>query len=259
MKLLCKSLRVQKAGNSFNECEDWHCPPGNGKKEAYFELEPGFRANVALADGATEGMLSVNWAELLTKVFCRSGISDFTTYIMRVCHAWQGWLSDYLNKRKRFKPLEWYEEPGIQRGAFSTLLGISFVPPSESSHKWVSLAIGDSCVFQVRENQLIESFPVKAAEEFSNRPLLVNSKTPESSDPDLFYGEYSSGDLFFLATDALSEWFLKSWTEGKRPWDELLAFRPVESHKRFSDWLEALRCAKRIKNDDVTLIILNVS
>ena len=259
MKLLCKSLRVQKAGNSFEECEDWHHPPGNGEEEAYFELEPGSRANIALADGATEGVLSVNWAELLTKIFCRSGMTDYANYTRRVYRAWQSWLTDYLKKRERFKPLKWYEEPGLQRGAFSTLLGISYVQTSGSRKKWVSLAIGDSCVFQVRENQLIESFPVKSPEDFSNRPLLINSKTPESADPALFCGEYESGDLFFLATDALSEWFLKSWIEEKRPWDKLVAFNLTDSHKRFSDWIEVLRSEKLMKNDDVTLIIIEVS
>lgn len=258
MILSCKSLRTQKAGNSFSECEDWSCPPGNESKEAFFEVEPGGKANFAIADGATEGMLSGAWASLVSKAFFRSGTDDFASVMRRARVSWQGWRADYLRRRQRSNPIKWYEEPGLQKGAFSTLLGLSFLCPYETEGNWVGIAVGDSCVFQVRQSQLLQSFPILSPNDFSNRPVLINSETPEKSEPSLSFGGYTTGDEFFLATDALSQWFLKSCTNGGTPWAELANFKPEGSHSAFESWINALRIENLIKNDDVILVFITV-
>jgi hypothetical protein len=259
MILRCKSLRTQKAGNSFSECEDWSCPPKDGAKEATLEINTeGGKANFAIADGATEGMLSGKWAELVSKAFFRQGSDDFASVMRRAQVSWQKWRAAYLRRRERHNPIKWFEEPGLQKGAFSTLLGLSFFCPFETVGKWVGMAVGDSCVFQLRQSQLQQSFPITSPNAFSNTPVLINSNTPENSEPSLFYGDYTLGDEFFLATDALSQWFLKSSSNGDTPWAELSNFKAAGSHTAFESWINGLRSENLIKNDDVALVFITV-
>jgi hypothetical protein len=259
MKLCCKFLRTQKAGNSFSECEDWFCPPEDGVEEAISDIDPKVgKANFAIADGATEGMLSSKWAELVSKAFFRQGSDDFTVVMRRAKVSWQGWHAAYLRRRQRLNPIKWYEEPGLRKGAFSTLLGLSFLCPIETEGSWVGMAVGDSCVFQIRQSQLLHAFPIANSSDFSNSPVLINSNTPEKSDPSLCYGKYTIGDEFFLATDALSQWFLKVSSDGGKPWTELLNFKSMGSHDSFVSWIDSLRCKNLIRNDDVALVSITV-
>jgi hypothetical protein len=259
MILRYKSLRAQKAGNEFSECEDWSCPPDSDAREFSLEIDPACcKANFAIADGATEGMLSGKWAELVVKAFCRHGTDDFAAIMSRARTSWQGWRAAYLQRRAKRNPIKWYEEPGLEKGAFSTLLGISFLCPSYEVSRWVGMAVGDSCVFQIRDSKLAKSFPITDPESFSNSPFLINSNTPTNSDPALFYGDYREGDEFYLATDALSCWFLKNASTGAMPWVELAKYKEPESHAAFDAWINGLRNEKLIKNDDVTLAMITV-
>ena len=62
-----------------------------------------------------------------------------------------------------------------------------------------------------------------------------------------------------MMTDALSLWFLERLEAGERPWEELepivVATRPVEA---FASWVEGLRDEKQIRNDDVTVLRIEV-
>src|SRR6185369_17172238 len=87
--------------------------------------------------------------------------------------------------------------------------------------RWHALAIGDSCLFQVRDGRLFESFPLCRAVEFNSRPVLVSSN-PTSNErvwEEVYYkeGDTQPEDLFFLATDALSQWFLAEHESGGKP------------------------------------------
>jgi len=64
MEAFLVPLRVQKGGNAEGEYEDAFHPPGNGKVE-------GAALRFAIADGASEGMLSGAWARILVELHCR--------------------------------------------------------------------------------------------------------------------------------------------------------------------------------------------
>lgn len=70
-------------------------------------------------------------------------------------------------------------------------------------------------------------------------------------------GSWGSDDLFLLMTDALACWFFKEREQGNRPWNIL---RDVDAHDdvSFDDMISDLRASERIKNDDVTLLRINV-
>jgi hypothetical protein len=61
-------------------------------------------------------------------------------------------------------------------------------------------------------------------------------------------------------TDAFAEWFLRSGEGGGSPWevvaDVLCADRPQAA---FADCLDGLRKASALRNDDVTLVAIDIT
>jgi len=264
MHVFVKSFRIQKAGNAFEECEDRVYPKvlsGRYGENILSKTSLSF----AIADGATEGMFSGVWAEILVKTYCRSmnkgaGAFDFLKDAFK---AWESWIKDYLNKRERMnRPIQWFEEPGLDAGAFSTLLGVTLEDSGASNIKrWRAFAVGDCCLFQIRSNALVYKFPVESSEEFGNRPFLIYSKTKLNEKVlEAFKVAESDclvGDVFYLMTDALACWFLKEYEANNLPWNSLSNF--IKNIEAFHKWIDRLRDEKSMRNDDVTLVYIKVT
>lgn len=259
------SFRLQKAGNAFEECEDRVYPKSLSGRCGKDNLNSKALVSFAVADGATEGMFSGVWAGILVKAYCRSIEKGTEPYAsLNVAFGdWQSWIQDYLNRRKRQnKPIRWFEEPGLEVGAFSTLLGVTFTDSAESTVKrWKAFAAGDCCLFQVRDNALFSKFPVETSEGFGNRPFLIRSKAVLT---DKFIKEFKAaegdclvGDVFYLMTDALACWFLKEYEANNLPWIALSSF--TAGVEAFQKWIDGLRDEKSIKNDDITLVCIEVT
>jgi hypothetical protein len=142
----------------------------------------------------------------------------------------------------------------MHQGAFATFLGLVVEGPA-----WHAVAVGDTCLFQVRADRLEVAFPLARAEDFHSSPWLVGSRQPPAGVPSQHSvraeGEWRGGDRVYLMTDALAHWFLAQHEAGRGPWrvlDELLA-RPRDA---FEGWAQAQRAAGWLRNDDVTLVAI---
>jgi hypothetical protein len=261
--LATHSFWLPKAGNSTAEYEDaFHI----GK----WKMSPA-RTGIAIADGATEGMLSGLWAQLLVRRFVRQlpGQEDVSGWLAGTLRAWQHEKNNYLLRRERNnKPVQWYEEPGLEAGAFAALLGL-VLSPSEgarttSGHrlKWNALSVGDCFLVHVRGDDCICMFPYAESSALNNRPFLLASNPARNKGIDerfLFAaGEAHMGDRFYLMTDALAGWFLRTYEQGALPWQELDSFWDNDLSQAFADWVGERRRAHEMRNDDVTLIQFEV-
>jgi hypothetical protein len=151
--------------------------------------------------------------------------------------------------------LPWYAEDKFEQGAFATFLGLSV---GESA--WRAVAVGDSCLFQVRGGALVRAFPLEDAADFGNQPRLVGSRaTPAAVEQQqvLAEGDCRSGDLFLLMTDALAEWFLRRAEAGGKPWEAVERLLD-EADNDFTAWIESLREGEALRNDDVTLVAVQL-
>jgi hypothetical protein len=121
----------------------------------------------------------------------------------------------------------------------------------EPAHgRWRAWAVGDSCVFHVRRNRLLQAFPRIHSGEFDNAPRLVGSRRcPPHRERAL--GSWRAGDRLLLMTDALAQWFLRRVEAGRRPWR---AVERLEGDADFVHWIEKLRDSGALRNDDVTLL-----
>lgn len=245
------SLWRPKAGNAETEYEDAY----DATKRA------GRRGRVvfAIADGATETLLSRQWANLLVKRFVRGWTRPdaLGTWVADTMRAWQHEKHAYLEGRERAgKPIQWYEEPGLEAGAFAALLGL-VIERDARAWRWQAAALGDCCLVQVRENALYGAFPIERADAFNNRPLLLSSNPAKNRGVLEHFvfacGTAQRGDRMYLMTDALAAWFFRAYEAGELPWNELDAFRSTDA---FDAWVSEKRAAHAMRNDDVTLMRL---
>lgn len=254
MRVSSRAFWVPKAGNSIEEYEDAVAPTNPIKSEA---LE-GFRC--AIADGATEASFSAIWARQLTLQWVRQtgGLGCFFRSLPTLADEWQSEIGTEL--------LPWYAEQKALSGAYSSLLGVRFKDRSESRRSrphWEATAVGDSCLFQVREHNVVAKFPLTSSEDFNNRPILISSRMPNQAANDVrrACGECRSGDLFYLMTDALAHWFLRQ-VEADEPADTYID--DIARQKEFAGFVDHWRADRDadgkplLRNDDVTLLRLQI-
>lgn len=248
------TLWQPKAGSADNEYED---------ASAHMERVGSFgRVTVAVADGATESLLSRQWANLLVKRFVRQwdGPDYLERWLTNTLRAWQNEKRAYLNRRAHSgKPVQWYEEPGLEAGAFAALLGV-VLTRTPNGFVWRATALGDCCLVQVGDDGLRRAFPMQNAVAFNNRPFLLSSNPARNGairEHFMFAnGAMQRGDRLYVMTDALAAWFLRQAETGAQPWMELNSFLAPDA---FAAWISEKRAAHVMRNDDVTLIQLAYS
>ncbi|MFP2926106.1 protein phosphatase 2C domain-containing protein [Pyxidicoccus sp. 3LG] len=240
MRLRIEALSVQKDGNQPSENEDACAPVDVSGSDA-----PVLHA--AVADGATESLFSGHWARLLSGAFARGEVQDAQGLLDVLPGLQQQW-----HQHVGAKQLPWYAEEKLRDGAFATLLGVRV-----EAGAWSALAVGDSCLFQLREDRLSRSFPLEQSAAFGSTPFLLSTHVHQNArvgaQVRTATGDLRPGDTLLLLTDALACWFLAEHEQGREPWRELPG-----SAEAFSALLGRLRKEKVIRNDDCTLLRLSV-
>jgi hypothetical protein len=246
VEIVARALWLPKAGNTAEEYEDaW------AVEDESDEASDRFRC--AVADGATEASFSGLWARLLTRGYCDGVFPDAPTLcdFAPLQGAWEREVAAI--------PLPWYAEEKARSGAFSSLLGLTIAAANgPDGGRWEALAVGDSCLFQVRDDRLLTAWPLAAAADFTNRPTLLSSH-PARNDAVTdqlapVAGDWLPGDAFYLLTDALACWFLLAREASGQPWRDLDAVATADGSDPFIAWIADLRADRALRNDDVTLL-----
>lgn len=256
------TFSVSKRGCPMEECEDasWVGPDGLG----FGELE-GQSLRVVVADGASESLLANRWAKRLSSTFgfasspTRTRRSFVATYRVAV-NEWTREVANYAAEREaRGAPIQWFEEPGLEKGAHSTIIAVEFIDGrDEASPSWRAVAVGDSCLFQVRNDRLHASFPTQDPDAFSYQPALLSSRGADDSIVSQYValqsGTWQHDDSFYIVTDALAAWFLRSAQAGGRPWAPLRDLNTSDFDFDFEAWVNTQRDEGRMHDDDTTLV-----
>jgi hypothetical protein len=259
MHISCQSFSLPKSGRNFDDCEDacFPCSEGNAQEhaEVHEDIE-NFRA--AVSDGATDSLFSQYWARLLAYGWGAGEWSEdlSAANLTRVQAAWKKLVSE--------QELPWYAEEKAELGAFAALAGLSI---SSDGRSFKALAIGDTCVFQTRNSQLLNAFPLTRSDEFSSFPLLLASIEERNAgvfgEKKVLTGQWQDGDVFFLMSDALACWFLRVIEEGKG--DQLIDWLSgLNSYTSFAQVVELQRQqlnadgVANMRDDDVTLVRVRV-
>jgi serine/threonine protein phosphatase PrpC len=247
--LKLNTFYLPKAGNKPEEYEDAF---GSMLKEA---------KRLVVADGASQGFESRKWASSLVSVFKRKvpvfEKEEIEKWLEKPIKEWKGTIN--------WKTLPWYAEEKARRGAFSTLLALDF--GNEPFNKWQAMAVGDSCLFQIREDRIIVRFPVESSKDFDSSPYLISTKNDYNSlsldNLRVCTGDVKPGDRFVLATDAFSAWFLRRVEANKKPWNAFFELAKVDlpdmvKTEIFKDIIAYFRSNGRMQNDDVTVLLAEI-
>jgi hypothetical protein len=236
--LFCQAFSLPKHGHSAEEYEDAAAADTR-------------RGRFAIADGAAESSFAALWARLLVTGFAAAESGDLDPWLDWLPPLQQRWDATVSGRA-----LPWYAEMKLQQGAFATFLGVVV-----EGARWRALAVGDSCLFQIRGGHLHRAFPLSSPVEFGTTPWLVGSRSScgEALEDrsQRAEGDWLTGDRLWLMTDALALWFLEEADRRSWPWLELegLLRAPVP-RDAFVAWVGKLRDAHRLRNDDVTLMVV---
>ena len=230
--LAARTFVVPKAGHAADECED-----------AVACNNPAGR--FAVADGASESIYAGEWARML----CAGFITDRSAGAR--IDPWLGAARERWRALVHGQPAPWHVAEKLEDGAFATFLGLAV----GAGGRWQAVATGDTCLFVVHKDGLRGAFPVPTAAAFGTRPALIGSHPGGRIKAPAAHGTVLAGDRLLLMTDALAEWFLMEHEAGRSPWRELLAL----TADGLPDWVAGRRADRRLKNDDVTLVVIEVS
>jgi hypothetical protein len=235
--------------------------PKNGSTDAEYEDafslgDDGLR--FAVADGATEASFSGVWAKQLVRAFTNRKLS--IPIVIEELRPLQLRWQKIVHRH----PLPWYAEEKANSGAFAAFIGLELLQEiSEAGARktWRATAAGDSCLVQVRCDEIIGAFPLADSCSFGNRPNLLSSACAmNGKESELVLhstGSWGCEDLFFLMTDALACWFFKERERGNKPWN-LLRDLDTQGHVSFRKFIADLRSEGQMKNDDVTLVRIDI-
>ena len=248
-----KRFYISKNGNRPDEYEDYSrifFPAGNGGFDT---------ARIALADGASESAFSRVWAKILGDAFVDRPF-DLASPTQSMLESWLKPCQGQWHNAVPWDRLPWHGEVKAQAGALATLLAMTIQPNSSRRLSWQAAAVGDSCLFVVRQNDLLLSFPLESADQFNSTPALISSNRANNSGlwehVRQSNGESAPGDLFMLASDALACWILDRYSAGEKPWEPLWE---LDSRERWTDLVQTQRREHSLKNDDTTLIMIEVA
>lgn len=257
MHVLYQAFWLPKAGNVRDEYEDAYWPEEVGVIDAQC-----FKC--AIADGASESTFSGPWAKLLVSGYSTGRFSDAKSLDAALPAMQEQWIAGIDSNG-----LEWFAEEKLRTGAFATIAGLTLFGEEENEKvgKWEGLAVGDSCIFQTRGDSITYKFPVSKPEDFNSNPDLLGSVGHNAELEErvrIANGEWEAGDVFFLATDAVSNWLFMEQSEKGDSWTIAYLDLLVENMEGYETHIQALRKrvrdsgAKALKNDDVTLLQLCV-
>jgi hypothetical protein len=250
-----------EAGWCFEHRALW-LPRGDNSPEEWedaYDVNPSRRL-AALCDGAGSGIFSRLWANILANsvVEEQPNLTD-----AEALEHWLGRCRDRWAAGIDFSALRYTQQLRLRNvGAGATLLVLQLTPQApvsdfpEGSLAWTAWAVGDSCLFWVRDNRLLATFPPLSADEFTvSTPLLQTAADRPVIRPVVTEEMGKLGDFFLLASDASAQLLIQRCEQGAEPeWER---FWQVAD----ADWrneIVTLRQRGEIVDDDCTLLAIRI-
>jgi hypothetical protein len=228
-------------------------------QDAYFV--DGKRGVAAVADGVASSLFSASWANILAKAMVHDppNTNDAPALGPWLAKHREEWLAPIDPST-----LAWHQKPKFQEGAFATILWIELFiaeksdPAATGEFQFFAYAVGDTCLFHVRGERLLRSFPLTRSEEFDNDPLVIGSIDKKKDHLIEFSAidDYcQSGDLLVICTDAVAARLLYALEQGEVPdWSGYWNYTDDDWRQEIAE----LRGRQAIRQDDSTLLLLRV-
>lgn len=216
--------------------------------EDHWHIPESFDRPIVVCDGASESFNSNLWARILAKGL--ESHEDFTA-------TWlEGQIGEY---EKACDPasLSWSKQAAYERGSFSTFLSVQL-----TGEKCLVNAAGDTEVFIVADNWLIDFYPYRWPDEFQSQPVLLSTKKEDKDfltasiddSPHSAILSLAGASHIIMATDALAHWLMKRRDAGDK---EALRFLLNVDDAGFREFVERER-RNDLRLDDTTMIRIDL-
>lgn len=245
LRLDVQQFLLPKSGAELSECED------------AIGINPD-ALRFVVADGATEAFDSRNWARRLAE---RWALDEPPALSAETFQAWAVAQGEALHSSWKGRQLSWYAEEKARSGSFAAFVGVQFELAGNGA-RWRAVALGDSCLIQLRGGAIRHALPISDYQSFTATPLLIPSASvlrPVLARAVVASGLIEAGDVFLLLSDAAACWYLKLSLEGKplrERFDFLLA---AAQNDELARMFEAERRERRIVDDDVAILRIAVA
>ncbi|MFF7445562.1 MULTISPECIES: hypothetical protein [unclassified Streptomyces] len=218
-------------------------------------------ARLVVADGSSGSAGSGWWAGRLVQALCAAPGRSFHSgdaLAAVASDAALGWpsLRRDLVAHASVGPRAWLARVRTDKSPAATLLGLRLLPAPPSDEgtgspdegTWEAVAVGDSCMFQVRADLVV------ASECCQRRvPQVIRATSDDPVQPPTFqHGQWRDRDVFYLMTDALARWWTRRADEGTHPW--LLLDEVSTTVEDFTAWVRTQRAKRALQDDDITLL-----
>jgi len=235
---------LPKEGLVLSECED----------AIALSLRQG---RFCVSDGATEAYDSRRWARLLSRCWAVSG----HLLTKEEFEPWLSIMGERLQRRWSRKTLPWYAEEKARGGAFAAFVGVAFIE-SDDRLIWQAVALGDSCLVQVRGGAIVQALPISEPEAFGYHPTLIPSNVQRQQGIreqfTVAMGSAAHQDSFWLLTDAIAAWYLRMAAQDPSRIDELAQLLDSHDTSGFERFVERERAEKSLRNDDVAVLRITI-
>lgn len=236
--MIVRAFIVPKAGWSVDDCQDAYAISRS-------------RRRFAVVDGMTDSALSAEWARLLASHLVEMSHWDRPSLLTATNTLAEDW-----HALAPTDDVPWYLSRKIsERGAYATVAALDLTRTGRG-RTYRMLGVGDTCIFHVRGGRLIRAHPYSDAADFQHRPLGLGTLATAANEQvlkatGLRYGTWRRGDRFLIMSDALAAYVLGAVAQchGVR---RALAFD--RTPPAYSRWVETMRNAGRLKDDDTTLL-----
>lgn len=248
-----RAVSIPKSSHKLDANEDAFSPYIN---QGEFLTNTFFQC--AVADGATRSSFSRIFAESLVS-YCSSAEKSTT-------------LQDVIQSARE----EWYRAISagklngsngqvVQDGAYSTLLWLQLFTIGTDrtirNNSWKAKAVGDTCLFHYRKEYPLRILPVNNSIDFTNHPRLIGSNKSQvhTIAEWEFSGSWDVGDDFFILTDSIAKWMLQEVESGGNPSSlikEVFSFK--DANEKFELWVQSLRARNKVRDDDTTVVWINI-
>ena len=208
----------------------------------------------AIADGVSTAPFSQTWSNNVVKKFIEKPFaSDLNEQKLK------DWLEDIrkewsseIDQRKSPKMIL---ERAKEVGGSTTFLGMIIQEMKKKYQKLQLFGIGDTNMFLIRNKRIKYSFPVTSVESFTDQTIgLCSIDNASQKIPELKEFNAKRGDIVILATDALAKWIFKYYKKGgEYSWKRIL-----KNKNDIQNFIDKLRDAKKIDDDDTTCIIIKI-
>lgn len=237
-----KAFITHKAAEQYSDCQD------------RFAINPDNRT-IAVSDGISQSLNSKIWADILTKEFVKQpwGINETDNFASVHEKFSQEWKSSVENIQSSLSvAARNYTERMLAEGksAGATFLGVQF-----DGLKWNGTVLGDSCLIEIRDNEIFEIYTSQEGRHFNFTPDYYDSdpNKPGNGKEKQICGELALGITLLLVSDPFSDLFAENRAKSSGYIKEL---RELKTHEEYISLVDRWRKEYRMHNDDSTIVII---